>query len=39
VKPADAMELLVYPAIFMLWKERELPEAQALLLATPEATA
>ena len=33
-----ALELLVYPAVYMLWKERELPRAQTPLLATPEAT-
>jgi Cu(I)/Ag(I) efflux system membrane protein CusA/SilA len=34
-----ALELLVYPAIYMLWKERELPGAPAPLAVTPEATA
>ena len=34
-----ALELLVYPAVYILWKQRELPGAQAPFLATPEATA
>ncbi len=33
-----ALELLVYPAVYILWKQRELPGAQAPSLATPEAT-
>jgi len=33
-----ALGLLVYPAVYILWKERELPGAQAPPLATAEAT-
>ena len=29
-----ALELLVYPAIYLLWKERELPPSPAPLTAT-----
>jgi Cu(I)/Ag(I) efflux system membrane protein CusA/SilA len=34
-----ALELLVYPAVYMLWKERELPGAQTPPLVAAEATA
>ena len=34
-----ALELLVYPAVYILWKQRELPGAGMPLPATPEATA
>jgi len=33
-----ALELLVYPAVYILWKQRELPGAQTPPLATAEAT-
>jgi Cu(I)/Ag(I) efflux system membrane protein CusA/SilA len=33
-----ALELLVYPAVYILWKQRELPGARTPLLAIPQVT-